>query len=119
MPGNQPIRSTRGFRVHCYEQQDALIAECHGKLIYENAPLLKEEVRAKIPGHKRIILDLKDVPQLDSSGLGTVVGLYVSARTRGCRIEVANASQQIRDLFSMTNLLCLFEAAGRHHGKTI
>lgn len=105
--------------MHFYEQEGALIAECHGKLIYENALGLKEEVRAKIPGNKRIILDFLDVPQVDSSGLGTVVGLYVSARTRGCRVEIANASQQLRDLFSITNLLSLFEAAGRHHGKTI
>ena len=114
-----PGSSTRGFRVHCYEQQDALVAECHGKLIFENTQVLKDEVRAKIPGHKRIVIDLKDVPQVDSSGLGTVVGLYVSARTRGCQVEIVNASQQIRELFSMTNLLSLFEAAGRHHGKTI
>lgn len=119
MPEEHPISGTRGFRLHTYEAEDALVVECHGKLIYENAPLLKEEVRSKIPGHKRIILDLKDVPQVDSSGLGTMVGLYVSARTRGCSVEVANASQQIRELFSMTNILSLFEAAGRHHGKTM
>ena len=111
--------SSRGFRVHCYETEDALIAECHGKLTFENTQTLKDGVRDKIPGHKRIVIDLKEVPQVDSSGLGTVVGLYVSARTRGCRLEIANASQQIRQLFSVTNLLSLFEEAGRHHGKTI
>ena|ERR1700690_1681032 len=119
MAGDSPTSSTRGFRVHCYEQEGVLVAECHGKLIFENAALLKEEVRAKIPGHKHITLDFTDVPQVDSSGLGVVVGLYVSARTRGCHIEIANASQQIRELLSMTNLLGLFEAAGRHHGKTL
>jgi len=111
--------TTRGFRVHCYEREGALVAECHGKLTFENTQALKDEVREKIPGHKRIVIDLKEVPQVDSSGLGTVVGLYVSARTRGCQVEIANASEQIRELFSMTNLLSLFEAAGRHHGKTI
>jgi anti-anti-sigma factor len=111
--------TTRGFRVHCYEAEGCLVAECHGRLIFENMRELKESVRDKIPGHKRIIIDLKEVPQVDSSGLGTIVGLYVSARTRGCRLEVANASQQIRELFSMTNLISLFEVAGRHHGKTI
>jgi anti-anti-sigma factor len=116
---DRPENTTRGFRVHCFEREDALVAECHGKLIFENTRILKEAVREKIPGHKRIVIDLKEVPQVDSSGLGTIVGLYVSARTRGCQVEVANASQQIRDLFSMTNLLSLFEAAGRHHGKTI
>jgi anti-anti-sigma factor len=119
MPGERPGSTTRGFRVHCYESGDTLIAECHGKLIFENTSALKEAVREKIPGHKKIVVDLKDVPQVDSSGLGAVVGLYVSARTRGCQLQVINASQQIRELFSMTNLLSLFEAAGRHHGKTI
>jgi anti-sigma B factor antagonist len=113
-----PGSSTRGFRVHCYECEDVLVAECHGKLTFENTQVLKDAVRDKIPGHKRLVIDLKEVPQVDSSGLGTVVGLYVSGRTRGCHVEIANASKQIRDLFSMTNLLSLFEPAGRH-GKTI
>jgi anti-anti-sigma factor len=113
-----PGSATRGFRVHCYEREGVLVAECHGKLTFENTRVLKDEVRGRIPGHKRIVIDLKEVPQVDSSGLGTVVGLYVSARTRGCQVEIVNASQQIRDLFSMTNLLSLFEPAGRH-GKTI
>jgi anti-anti-sigma factor len=117
--GERAKSTTRGFRVHCYDREDDLVAECHGKLIFENTRVLKEAVRDRISGHKRVVIDLKEVPQVDSSGLGTVVGLYVSARTRGCRLEIVNASQQIRDLFSMTNLLSLFEAAGRHHGKTI
>jgi len=104
--------------VECREAGEELIAECHGKLTFENTQALKDAVRDKIPGHKRIVIDLREVPQVDSSGLGTVVGLYVSARTRGCRVEIVNASEQIRELFSMTNLLSLFEPAGRH-GKTL
>jgi anti-anti-sigma factor len=110
--------STRGFRVACLEREEVLVAECYGKLTFENAQVLKSAVRERIPGHKRIIIDLREVPQVDSSGLGTVVGLYISARTRGCRVEIANASQQIRELFSMTNLLSLFEPVGRH-GKSL
>jgi anti-anti-sigma factor len=117
MTADRAGETTRGFRVHCYDREDALVAECHGKLTFENTLVLKEAVRDKIPGHKFIVIDLKDVSQVDSSGLGTVVGLYVSARTRGCKLEMVNASEQIRELFSMTNLLSLFEAAGRHQGK--
>ena len=119
MAGVRPSSTARGFRVECHEIEDTLVAECHGKLTFENTPALKEAVREEIPRHNRIVLDLKEVPLLDSSGLGSIVGLYVSARTRGCRLEIANASEQIRELFSMTNLLSLFEPAGRHHGKTI
>ena len=111
--------STRGFRVERYEVEGTLGAQCHGKLTFENTPALKEALQGKMAGCKRIVIDMKEVPLLDSSGLGSVVGLYVSARTRGCELQVANASEQIRKLFSMTNLLSLFEPAGRHHGKTI
>jgi len=56
---------------------------------------------------------------MDSSGLGTIVGLYVSARTRRCAFELMNANRQIRELFGISNLLSLFEAAGRHGGKML
>jgi len=111
--------SARGFRVECREEPGVLMVECHGRLIYGNTQMLMDEVKVRIPGHKRLVLDLKDVPQMDSSGLGTVMALYVSSRARGCKLELANSSAQIRALFSVGNLLSLFEAAGRHHGKTI
>jgi anti-anti-sigma factor len=111
--------SAQGFHVQCNQSDATLVVECQGRLIFENAGTLKDAVRERISTCKHIVIDLTEVPHMDSSGLGSIVGLYVSARTRGCRIELVNASQQIRDLFSMTNLLSLFEPAGRYHGKTL
>ena len=105
--------------MECREEGDALIVGCHGKLIFGSTSALKDEVKDWIPGHKRLVLDLAQVPLIDSSGLGTVMALYISARTRGCRLELVNAGEQVRALFSVTNLLSLFEAAGRYHGKTL
>lgn len=119
VPDEDPLSSTRGFHVRSYEIDDAMVTECHGKLTSDNAPLLRMELKDLVPLYKRIVLDLKEVPLMDSAGLGLVVGLYVSARTRGCRIELVNANEAIRKLFSITNVLSLFELAGRHHGKTI
>ena len=99
------------------ETEDGSVVECFGRLTSDNVPLLKEEVREACGRKGRIILDLKEVPMMDSSGLGAVVTLHVSARTRGCKLEVINASQQIRDLFSMTNVLSLFEETGRYRGS--
>jgi anti-anti-sigma factor len=119
MPEQRPLNSTRGFRVRSYETEDAMVVECEGLLTSDNVTLLRLEVKEWVAVHKRIVLDLKGVPQMDSAGLGSVVGLYVTARTRGCRVEVVNANEAIRKLFSVTNVLSLFEPAGRHHGKTI
>jgi anti-anti-sigma factor len=107
------INSMPEFRVHSYPSENGLVVECHGKLTSEHAPQFREDVRKLIHGQKHVLLDLKGVPHMDSSGLGTVATLYVSARTRGCRIQVINASQPIRKLFSVTNLLLLFEDTGR------
>jgi anti-anti-sigma factor len=117
MSSNDGWSSARGFYAERQDTEDGCIVKCSGRLTSENVPLLKETVREVFGKKCRIVLDLKDVPMMDSSGLGAVVTLHVSARTRGCRLEVINASQQILDLFSMTNILSLFEAAGRHGGR--
>ena len=117
MQGNDAGSSARGFRVQRKELKDCSVVECFGRLTSENVPMLKEEMREACGRKGRILLDLKEVPMMDSSGLGALVALHVSARTRGCRLEVVNASKQILELFSMTNVLSLFEAAGRCGGR--
>ncbi len=58
-------------------------------------------------GH--IILDFSDLDYVDSSGLGALVGLKVSAINRGlCKLELAHLGPRVRKLLSMTNLLSLF-----------
>jgi anti-anti-sigma factor len=49
---------------------------------------------------------------MDSVGLGTVVSLYVSARKANCQFLVVNIRPRIRELFSVTRVLSLFEPAG-------
>src|SRR6267154_6379033 len=117
MPGNDGTGLARRFRVTRREVEDGWVVECYGRLTTENVPLLKMEMLEACGKKGRIVLDLKEVPMMDSSGLGAVVTLHVSARTRGCKLEVVNASKQILELFSMTNVLSLFEATGRCGGR--
>jgi anti-sigma B factor antagonist len=114
-----PISSARGFRVQQTESEDCTVVECFGRLISDNVPLLKDAMRDACERKRRIVLDLKEVPMMDSSGLGAVVTLHVSTRTKGCRLEVINASKQILELFSMTNVLSLFESTGRCGGRLL
>jgi len=93
--------------------------ECFGRLTSENVPLLKMEMLEACGKKGRIVLDLKEVPMMDSSGLGAMVTLHVSARTRGCKLEVVNASKQILELFSIANVLSLFESTGRCGGRLV
>jgi anti-sigma B factor antagonist len=93
-------------------QSDSIVVECKGKLVSGTADELHSEVKALFQRTKHVILDLTGVTQMDSSGLGTIAALYISARAAGCRLELINLSKRVRELMSLTNLVLLFEPAG-------
>lgn len=76
---------------------------------------LYTEVSRLIPENKRIVLDLTELTYMDSMGLGTIIRLYVSAKSAGCELELVNIGQRIRQLLGMTNLLSVFTVCGEHH----
>jgi anti-anti-sigma factor len=50
------------------------------------------------------ILDLTDVPYMDSAGLGRIVRHYVHCRGKGVRVIAAGASPRVLELFKMTKV---------------
>ncbi len=92
-------------------QEDTTIVQCSGKLTAGSTGILHAEVKRLIPQSKRIVLDLTDVSYMDSMGLGTIVGLYGSARAAGCALELTNFSKRVRELFRIANVLPLFEGS--------
>jgi anti-anti-sigma factor len=85
--------------------------ECHGKLVSDNTAEIRALVQPLIQRGGRIVLDLTDLEYLDSSGLGALVGLKVSAINRGlCVLELVNLTPRVKKLLSITNLLQLFSS---------
>jgi anti-anti-sigma factor len=74
--------------------------------------LLYTPVSKLIPCHKRIVLDLADVAYMDSMGLGTLVRLYVHAKSAGCELALTHLGKRIRQLLGVTNLLSVFAVMG-------
>ena len=105
------------FKLQTSTREDEVIVQCVGRLTVEHAESLKNHVKSLIPNKKRIILDLNEITHMDSAGLGTLVSLYVSARKAGCDFILVNYSKPVRHLLGLTNLLSVFEAAGRHGTK--
>ncbi len=81
---------------------------CRGRIVSSTAESLKATIQPLIAERKTIWLDLTGVSYMDSSGLGTVVGLFVSAQKVRAYLKLINMNQQIRDLFSITKLGQLF-----------
>jgi anti-sigma B factor antagonist len=91
---------------------DATVVRLSGKLVAGVTDILVSEVRRLIPDHKRIVLDLTDLVYMDSMGLGSIIRLYVSAKSAGTTLELINLSKRIRELLGVTNVLSVFEACG-------
>lgn len=84
---------------------DVSTLKCHGKLVMGVCDLLTCKVRELIPRSKRIVLDMTDLQQMDSLGLGTIVRLYVSAKAGGSCLVLVNVGPRIRELLGVTHLL--------------
>lgn len=85
---------------------------CKGKIVSGTASQLRAVVKPLITTGANVVLDLSAVTFMDSMGLGTVATLWVSSKNAGCQLAMVNLSPRIRDLFTVTHLLSLFESAG-------
>lgn len=107
MPDHAPLN----FTVE--RDEDAVVVRCHGKLVAGVNEMLYATVRPMIPDSKKIVLDLSGLTHMDSMGLGTVVRLYVSAKSAGCDLVLVNFGEKIRKLLSTTHLLSVLAAIGQ------
>jgi anti-anti-sigma factor len=102
-------RSSLPFTCEVELSGDTTLVKCHGPVVSETAGELKELIRPMIPKHRRIVVDLTDVNFVDSSGLGTLVGLKVSAASAAyCSLEFINFSPLVKELLDITKLNQLF-----------
>src|SRR6266853_3887960 len=58
---------------------------------------------------RQIVFDLGEVTHIDSGGLGTLVGLYASARKVGGDIKLAELCSHPKEVLQITKLVTVFE----------
>ena len=84
---------------------DSTDVKCHGRVVSETAGELKQLIKPMIPKCRRIGVDLSNVEFIDSSGLGTLVGLKTSALSAAyCSLEFVNFSPLLKELLRTTKL---------------
>jgi anti-anti-sigma factor len=87
---------------------------CHGSLNNQTSGDLRDAVKLLISDGGQIILDFDDVSFVDSLGLGTLVGLKVSAIGVGkghCTLEFERLPPRVHELLRLTNLTEVFKSS--------
>jgi anti-sigma B factor antagonist len=91
--------------------EDIAVVRCRGRIVFgEEADDLRQVVLGLLNETQRIVLDLAWIEHIDSSGLGTLVASFISARHRGAEIKFAALSSRARRVLTSTNVDQLFEA---------
>lgn len=79
----------------------------HGPLTMENVRPFQNAIRRE-ENADTVILDLSEVPYMDSSGLGSLVSTYVSRQKAGKRVALAGVNERVYRLFEITKVESLF-----------
>jgi anti-sigma B factor antagonist len=77
-----------------------------GRIVFgEEANFVRREVKEVLTSSGTpVVLNLADVPYVDSGGLGALVGLYHSARSMGADIKFACPTAKVEHVFEITHL---------------
>src|SRR4026209_3026288 len=90
---------------------DVVVLDLKGRITMgEGDEMLKDKVNSLVnQGRKKIVLNLAEVPYVDSAGLGEVVRTYTTVSRQGGSLKLLNLTKRITDLLSITKLLTVFE----------
>jgi anti-sigma B factor antagonist len=73
-----------------------------------------ENLRDKIysllqEGFTKVVVDMKGVRWISSSGLGTLIAILTSVRSKSGDLRLANITEKVESLFAITQLVKVFK----------
>jgi len=87
------------------------IVDLSGRIVLgEGSAGLRDLLRKLVSeGNKKILLNLRNVDYIDSSGLGELVSAFTNMRSQGGELKLLNLTKRVRALLQITKLLTVFD----------
>jgi anti-sigma B factor antagonist len=101
------------LKITSREVDGVVVLALDGRVVLgEETVALREKVKGLLgEGKKKLVLDLKNVTMIDSSGLGSLVAAYTSAKSAGATLRLCNLGTRTNELLQMTRLVTVFEVS--------
>lgn len=95
-----------GLQISIRESADVTILDLQGKVtIGVDGDLLGVHLKKLLAkGARKLLLNLEDVTQLDSSGISAVVGAYVSLSRQGGSLKLLCPSGRVQDVLQVMHV---------------
>ena len=90
---------------------DVVVLDIKGRVqLGDGDEMLKDKVNSLLnQGRKKIVLNLAEVPYIDSAGLGEGVRTFTTVSRQGGQLKLLNLTKRITDLLAITKLLTVFD----------
>jgi anti-sigma B factor antagonist len=94
-----------------HRNSDAIdIVELEGRLVMADAPEARQQLKTIIEqGQGKLIVDLKGVGFMDSSGLSVLISAYKAMRVKQGNMVLLHLSPPVQSLIELTRLQQVFE----------
>ena len=90
-----------------------VIVDMSGRLCFLEVALLAHVNELLEAGHREFVLNLADVPYIDSFGLGQLISIWTSIRSKSGQLTLLRPTDQVRRLFQITKLDSVFHLSGQ------
>ena len=99
------------MRIDTRRTSDVTILDLHSKLMITDGGLdLQKKVQELLDaGEKKILLNVQNVRQVDSFGVGQLVMCYKTATKQGGQLKFFNLTGRLYKLLTITKLLTVFD----------
>jgi anti-sigma B factor antagonist len=90
---------------------DVTIMDLEGEVrIGDSATALRGAIRSLVAaGNNKLLLNLKGVRYIDSSGIGELIANYTTVGRSGGQLKLLNLTEKVQDLLVITKLLTVFD----------
>ena len=93
------------FRVEVRNADDTTVISVSGELDLASSPALEEELeRVAQSDAQLVVVDLRSLEFMDSTGLSVLVRAHQRAEENGRRLGLVNGSQQVQRLLTLTGV---------------
>ena len=91
-------------------QGDAVIVSVRGEIDLQNSPELRTELLDLLTKHSpnRVVLNLTQVPYMDSSAIAVLVELLQKLRKTGGKVYLTNLQPRVKGLLEIARLGSIF-----------
>jgi len=101
-------RSVVGLQISIREYGEIIILDLKGRSTIDSdeSKLLDSQLQKLIgSGVRKLLLNLTNLTQVDSTGVGVIVKTYVSLRDQGGTLKLLCPSGRVREVLKVTRLL--------------